>query len=236
MGFLTPDTNPTEATCRVLFMPNDEKWIAVVTGALSELVLSQSWTKDGDMTPEEAAAAFMPYFDDFCFKIGQCRVIGEIIAYAGTTSPDDNWLPCDGSSLLRVDYPDLFTVIGTTYGSVDGNHFNLPDLQGRTPAGAGSGSGLSAVAVGDVYGEENHVLTVSELASHSHNDAGHSHTEITAVASVGAAITGVPVPSAVPSVGVTGTGFASIDSTGSDTAHNTIGPRLGITYLIVALQ
>ncbi len=164
-------------------------------------------------------------------------MIGEIIAYAGDTSPDvTRWLVCDGASLLRTDYPDLFDVIGSTYGAVDGTHFNVPDLRGRSASGAGSGVGLSAVAVGDMYGEEEHQLTVAELASHTHTDTGHTHTEGNAAPAVGAAIVGVPVPSAIPSIGVTGIGNASITSEGADTPHNTIGPRLGILYLIVALQ
>jgi len=41
-----------------------------------------------------------------------------------------NWLPCDGASLLRSEYPELFNVIGTKFGTADGEHFNVPDLRG----------------------------------------------------------------------------------------------------------
>ncbi len=237
MGYLTPETIPADTICRVLFIPNDEQLLANVLGAVRELTFPSNWQPFGAVTPENAAAAMFDMFDLLASNIGACRMIGEIIAYAGTTSPDtDKWLPCDGSSLLRADYPDLFTVIGTTYGSVDGTHFNIPDLQGRSASGAGTGAGLSAVSVGDSYGEENHVLVTAELASHSHTDTGHTHAEGNAAPALGAAIVGVPVPSAIPAVGVTGIGNASITSTGADTGHNTIGPRLGILYLIVALQ
>jgi len=237
MGYLTPDTNPADTICRVLLIPNNSEFLANTLGAIQALTFPENWDKWGTLTPEEAAAAMVPMFDALCFNEGVCRVIGEIIAYAGTTSPDaTKWLVCDGASLVRSDYPDLFTVIGTTYGAVDGSHFNVPDLRGRAGAGAGTGSGLSAVAVGDMYGEENHVLVTAELASHTHVDAGHTHVEGNAAPALGAAIVGVPVPSAVPAVGVTGSGSASITSTGSDAGHNTIGPRLGILYLIVALQ
>lgn len=164
-------------------------------------------------------------------------MIGEIITFAGDVSPDPTrWLECDGASILRADYPDLFAIIGTIYGSADGTHFNLPDYRGRTVGGSGTGPGLTARAVGDQYGEEDHVLTVAELASHTHTDAGHTHVEGNATPAVGAAIVGVPIPSAIPSVGVTGSGSASITSTGSDAGHNTIGPRNTALYLIVALQ
>lgn len=58
---------------------------------------------------------------------------GVVLPYAGSSSPS-GWLLCYGQSLLRSDYPELFANIGTTYGSVDGTHFNLPDLRGRVPA------------------------------------------------------------------------------------------------------
>lgn len=237
MGYLTPDDLPADTICRVLFIPNNAEFLANVTGALQVLTFPESWTLYGSVSQEDAAAAMVPMFDAFCFNQGACRVIGEIITFAGTVSPDPvRWLECDGANVLRADYPDLFAIIGVTYGSVDGTHFNLPDLRGRSVSGSGTGSGLSPVAVGDSYGEENHVLTVGELANHSHSDAGHTHVEGNAAPAVGAAIVGVPIPSAIPTVGVTGTGFASISNTGADTGHNTIGPRLGMLNLIVALS
>ena len=62
---------------------------------------------------------------------------GSIIPYGGATAPT-SWLLCDGASLLRVDYAVLFGVIGTTFGSVDGTHFNVPDMRGAFPRGVGS--------------------------------------------------------------------------------------------------
>ena len=51
---------------------------------------------------------------------------GFIAPFAGSTAPD-GWLVCDGSAISRTRYADLFAVIGTTYGSGDGNTtFNLP--------------------------------------------------------------------------------------------------------------
>jgi len=206
--------------CRRVVIPNQDDWIALVSGALIELIYPYNFEPYGTSTPGEAASVFGTMFDDYSLA-GNCRMVGEIIPYAGSSSPVSNWYPCDGSSLLRTDFPDLFAIIGTTYGSADGTHFNLPDLRGRVPLAMGTGSGLSPRAIGDSIGEEDHILTAAELA-------GHTHTEVTASPAVGAAITGVPVPSAVPGVGITG-------STGSDQGHNNIQPSLVINYLIVAL-
>jgi len=234
--WLTPDTPASDFICRRLLIPNGQDWLAVVTGALNELIYPYNFEEYGSETPESTAAIFQVMFDHFCFDDDPgCRLIGEIVTFAGSSNPSTNFLPCDGASLLRSDYPDLFTVIGTTYGAVDSSHFSVPDLRGRTPVGAGTGSGLSPRALGSTFGEETHQLTTSELAAHTHSDAGHVHSEGTAAPSIGAAITGVPVASAVPSVGVTGTGNASISTTGSDTPHNNIQPSIALNYFIVAL-
>lgn len=234
--WLTPDTPATGFICRRLLIPNSIDWLAIVTGALNELTFDYNFEDFGTSDPQNTAALFMAMFDHFCFDDDPgCRLIGEIVTFAGSSNPSTNFLPCDGASVLRSDYPDLFNVIGTTYGSVDGSHFNVPDLRSRVPVGAGTGPGLSTYALGQTGGEETHVLTTAELASHSHSDTGHAHTESAASPSVGAAITGVPVPSAVPVPSITGTGFASISSTGSDSPHNNVQPFVALNYFIVAL-
>lgn len=62
---------------------------------------------------------------------------GAVLPYAGAAAPT-GFLLCDGSSKLRATYPDLFTAIGTTFGTVDGTHFTVPDMRGRVPVGVGS--------------------------------------------------------------------------------------------------
>lgn len=64
--------------------------------------------------------------------------VGSISMYAGSTAPS-GWLICDGSAVSRTDYADLFSVIGTTYGTGNGSTtFNLPNLKGRVPVGIDS--------------------------------------------------------------------------------------------------
>ena len=94
---------------------------------------------------------------------------GSIIDFAGT-SPPAGFLVCDGSSLLRSTYPDLFSVIGTTWGSVDGSHFNLPQLQRAVTMGSGgTGTAIIGNAVGNTYTSETCALTDPlQLPSHSH--------------------------------------------------------------------
>ena len=91
--------------------------------------------------------------------------------YAGSTPPS-GYLICDGSAVSRSDYPDLFDAVGTTYGSGDGSTtFNLPNLSGRVAIGRSSTHLLGTSA-----GEEEHVLTESEMPSHHHKVPTHGHS------------------------------------------------------------
>jgi len=128
--------------------------------------------------------------------------VGVIEMFAGSTAPN-GWLVCDGSTVSRKTYSDLFKVIGVTYGAGNSNDtFTLPDMRGRFAMGAGTGTGLNssgsgaisgssqtARTVGQWLGEETHLLTTAELASHSHantvsggstgsmsTNASHTHT------------------------------------------------------------
>ncbi len=96
--------------------------------------------------------------------------IGNIIAYTGLSVPS-GYLVCDGSAVGRDEYPELFAVIGTTYGSGDGVlTFNIPNLLGK--AGLGSSQNY---AVGSSGGEETHLLDSTEIPSHLHNIPQHTH-------------------------------------------------------------
>lgn len=234
--WLTPDSAPGPIASRCLLIPDAPDWLAIVAGALLPLIYPFSFEEHGTATPDETAAVFKAMFDNFSFNVGVCRVIGEIVCTATAANPNPgNWLTCDGSSLLRTDYPALFDAIGTTFGAVDGTHFNIPDLRGRTMIGTGQGSGLTDRVLGDSLGEENHTITLAESASHSHVDAGHIHSEGIAIPAVGAAIVGVPIPSAVPGIGSTGIGSATLDTVGSNGAHNNMQPSTALNYYIVAL-
>ena len=52
--------------------------------------------------------------------------IGSIIPYGGTTAPN-GWFICQGQSLNKAEYVDLFNSIGYNYGG-SGSTFNLPTL------------------------------------------------------------------------------------------------------------
>lgn len=56
---------------------------------------------------------------------------GSVFQFAGLNAPY-GYLICDGRAVSRTDYADLFSAIGTLYGSGNGSTtFNLPDYRGQ---------------------------------------------------------------------------------------------------------
>lgn len=96
----------------------------------------------------------------------------------------------------------------------------LPKALGRALAGYGTGSGLTARALAHVVGEENHQLSIAELASHTHVEQGRGN--------VGGATT--------PQGTSGGGGIVTFDpvsaATGSDTPHNTMQPTVFLNVMI----
>lgn len=74
-----------------------------------------------------------------------------MIAPFGMSSVPTGWLACDGSTVSRTYYADLFTAIGTTWGAGDGSStFALPDLEGAFLRGTGANA-THATAQGESY-------------------------------------------------------------------------------------
>jgi microcystin-dependent protein len=93
-----------------------------------------------------------------------------------TAAAPTGWLLCQGQSVLRTDYPALFTAIGVAYGSVDGTHFTLPDMRQRFPLGvAAAGTGSTLAGTG---GGIDHTHTVPAQDMNPSNDAPATGTNI----------------------------------------------------------
>lgn len=189
---------------------------------------------------------------------------GALMPYAGATAPT-GYLLCDGSSVSSSTYLALHAVISNTYGGTAYSgagalSFNLPDLRGRLPMGAGTGAGLNASGTGapsgtaqtartrgQWLGEETHQLTTTNMPIHSHNgstgNAGsHSHTM---AAGISLASTGLASPLLGSTSGsqyifatsgtITNTvadHSHTIPSNGSDGRHATIPPVVVLNYII----
>ena len=54
-----------------------------------------------------------------------------MIAHFAGSNPQPGWLECNGSYQLIATYPELYSVLGTSYGPLSGASFKLPDLRGE---------------------------------------------------------------------------------------------------------
>ena len=97
--------------------------------------------------------------------------IGTVVFYLGTTIPD-GYLLCNGASLLRTEYPELFEVLGTKCGSVDSAHFTLPDTHHRFLEGTTT---LSEVGSYIAAGLPNIWGRLSYLCSNDARGAGYEN-------------------------------------------------------------
>lgn len=66
-----------------------------------------------------------------------------MLGYFGMPTVPAGWLPCDGRTVLRSQYPELFAAIGTTWGAGDNvSTFSLPELRGETLRAWDNGRGV----------------------------------------------------------------------------------------------
>ena len=95
--------------------------------------------------------------------------VGTIIAWGGSAANiPSNFRLCNGQTLSRTTYSELFSKLGTIHGSGDGSTtFNIPDLRNKFIVGAknGGNNNYPSLAVGATGGSANAVVV-----AHDHPD------------------------------------------------------------------
>ena len=97
-------------------------WFHWVTQSIASVIAENGLTIDQTKTDQVLSA--LKVFGTTVLPVGACYF------YLGKDIPEGSLL-MNGASVLRADFPDLFAVIGTTFGAVDEAHFNLPDTHHR---------------------------------------------------------------------------------------------------------
>lgn len=101
--------------------------------------------------------------------------VGTSLSGSWSSAPS-GFLVEDGSAVSRSTYAALFAVIGTTYGAGNGSTtFNLPDSRGRVGVNL-SPTDSEFDTMGEKYGEKTHLMTIAEMATHTHIQNAHSHS------------------------------------------------------------
>ena len=211
---------------------------AIGTDQIADSAVSTAQISDGSITAAKLAS-------------GAAFSAGMLMPYAGTSAPT-GWLLAYGQAVSRTTYADLFSALGTTYGSGDGSTtFNVPDLRGRAIAGqddmGGSSAnrltnqsgGLNGDTLGATGGSETHTLTTAQMPSHSHTLNGGIKT---IVQNGGSFAVGLDKRSYTTNQGESADGtFNSSDtsmdnfsvaSNGSGNAHNNVQPTIILNYII----
>lgn len=84
------------------------------------------------------------------------------------------WALCQGQLLAVSQYSALFSLLGVQFGGNGTTNFALPNLNGASPIGAGSGGGLTSYVVGDAGGATSVAIDQTQMPSHSHAPAANS--------------------------------------------------------------
>lgn len=162
--------------------------------------------------------------------------IGEIRIFTGNFAPT-GWFLCQGQLLPISQYQALFAIIGTFYGGNGTSNFQLPNLQGRFPIGAGQSPSGQMYNVGQIGGVEQISLTINNLPMHTHvatftPSGGGSQT-------VNVTVNGSSAAGGVSTAGgnyLAGVAAGSARGTGglyvSNPAPNTLGAIAGVSATI----
>jgi len=163
--------------CRSFAIPTN--FVPIVLGAIAELENEHNWEEFGSLQPGDCVTIAQAISD----SESECTMIGQIGLFATQNLPF-GWLPLDGSTYNRVDYPLLYAAIDAQY-ILDSDTFVTPNAPDMFPILAGS-----TYSLGDSGGEADHTLSIDEMPVHHHPIPGPSTfpygtvPEVTVVGSV----------------------------------------------------
>lgn len=112
----------------------------------------------------------------------------------------------------------------------DNKTIALPKMLGRAAGAAGTGSGLTARALGESLGEETHVLELDEIRSHEHGMVvGQT---VLGDGEPGGSVYPIGRTSAVGNFGAQQNFAVTTDSTGGDVGHDNVQPAFTVMAYI----
>jgi len=170
------------------------RYISNAFRVMTPIILNS--TNSTDTTKAASAAAVKEAFDiasgaaslaktgDIKLTIKTTADMGWIIMNDGSIGDSSSGATTRANDDTKPLYVLICTNISNTYAPMSGGRgascesdfaahkaLMLPRVLGRALAVGGTGSGLSARALGQYMGEENHILSINEMPSHQHDSA-----------------------------------------------------------------
>ena len=153
--------------------------------------------------------------------------VGSIQMYGGAAAPT-GWLRCNGAALdatTDTKYVPLFAAIGNNFGGADNTDFEVPDLRGIFPRGAGDSGKLTAA---------NGSIITHALGTYS-NDAMQGHKHRQTLGNTPGTVTTAQIAPNLLNFGLTQTTSVPVDD-GTNGAPRTGAitkpPHVGVTFII----
>jgi len=230
-----------------LTVPNGGTGVSTLTdkgmlyGQGTSAVLATAAGTEGQLL--RAGSSGVPAFS----TVSAVNPAGAIIMYGAATAPT-GYLKCDGSNINRTTYSDLFTAIGTTYGSGDGSlTFGIPNLESRFPIGYDGGSSYALAGTGGAITDTPTLsgtnagtsITEAQMPSHTHDSwgsgwptgswTGGTGTSQSSVTQTGGSLASTSTLRTLAA----GSGNTHTHTwTGTSTAVDTVPPYLVVNYII----
>jgi microcystin-dependent protein len=218
--------------------------VAFLLSASNYLLKRYAWSRNGEKLSDSEWDTIKDIADLAQAEL-MTGLVGMIFPHAMGTVSAFKFVPCDGGTYNKSDYPLLYDAIDPVY-ILSGTQFTTPDLRNRTIVGAGD-----SYAVNDSGGADNVILQVEHLPAHNHTTQPHNHTSPAhnhlsnyPVFGIDIESVGVPDPTGLgnppiqnftTSTAVTiNNETVIIDDTGDDTAHENRMPYRALEYIMVA--
>lgn len=119
----------------------DETFFAVEPGILTpgDSALPGDVARTGGAAFTGPVSLIAPVAVDQAARRGDLSPVGAVVLWPAEAFPA-GWLPLDGAELAVADYPELFAVLGASYGGDGQDTFRLPDARGLFPRFPDGGS------------------------------------------------------------------------------------------------